>query len=208
MARPTRPGLALPSSRVVVKKAVLAAALAALVVAPSAQAQARVLMPGVTYDRSVQFTPRGPVVAHVLRGPRPVGLYALKPILSNDVIIGREKVTQMQRRLSTTATVAGVNGDLFNLSVGYPSGLLLMNGVLAPPPNPDRLDRGNGLARRRWFLLVIRSLSPSRSCFRYLTACGGLASGETRHRSTPRASGLQAQLVPNEGSAEAVHHSE
>ena len=99
-------------------------------------------MPGVTYEKSVQFTPRGPVVAHVLRGPRPVGLYALKPILSNDVIIGREKVTQMQRRLSTTATVAGVNGDLFNLSVGYPSGLLLMNGVLASPPNPDRSSTG------------------------------------------------------------------
>jgi len=117
--------------------------LAAFVVAPSAQAQqARLLMPGVTYEKSVQFTPHGPVVAHVLRGPRPVGLYALKPILSNDAIIGREKVTQMQRRLSTTATVAGVNGDLFNLEVGYPSGLLLMNGVLASPPNPDRSSTG------------------------------------------------------------------
>ena len=99
-------------------------------------------MPGVSYDKTVQFTPRGPVVAHVLRAPRPVGLYALKPILSNDVIIGREKVTQMQRRVSTTATVAGVNGDLFNLSVGYPSGMLLMNGVLASPPNPDRSSTG------------------------------------------------------------------
>ena len=72
--------------------------------APSAHAQpARVLMPGVTYEKTVQFTTHGPVVAHVLRAPRPVGLYALKPILSNDVIIGREKVTQMQRRFSTTA---------------------------------------------------------------------------------------------------------
>ena len=99
-------------------------------------------MPGVTYEKSVQFTTRGPVVAHVMRGPRPVGLYALKPILSNDVIIGREKVTQMQRRLSTTATIAGVNGDLFNWNVGHPSGLLLMNGVLASPPNPDRSSTG------------------------------------------------------------------
>ena len=48
----------------------------------------------------------------------------------------------MQRRFSTTATVAGVNGDLFNASVGYPSGLLLMNGVLASPPNPDRSSTG------------------------------------------------------------------
>jgi len=130
-------------SRVVVKKAVLAAALAALMLAPSSHAQQpRLLMPGVTYEKTVQFTTHGPVVAHVLRGPRPVGLYALKPILSNDVIIGREKVTQMQRRFSTTATVAGVNGDLFNWNVGYPSGLLLMNGVLASPPNPDRSSTG------------------------------------------------------------------
>jgi hypothetical protein len=113
------------------------------VLAPPSQAQqARLLMPGVTYDKTVQFTPRGPVVAHVLRGPRPVGLYALKPILSNDAIVGRERVTQMQRRLSSTATVAGVNGDLFNWNVGHPSGLLMMNGVLASSPNPDRSSTG------------------------------------------------------------------
>ena len=35
-----------------------------------------------------------------------------------------------------------MNGDLFNLDVGYPSGLLLMNGVLASPPNPDRSSTG------------------------------------------------------------------
>jgi hypothetical protein len=117
--------------------------LAAFALAPSSQAQqARLLMPGVSYEKTVQFTTHGPVVAHVLRGPRPVGLYALKPILSNDVIVGRERVTQMQRRLSSTATVAGVNGDLFNWNVGYPSGLLMMNGVLASPPNPDRSSTG------------------------------------------------------------------
>ena len=64
-------------------------------------------MPGVSYERDVEFTPHGPVVVHVLRAPRPVGLYALKPMLSNDAIIGRETVTQMQRRVSTSATVAG-----------------------------------------------------------------------------------------------------
>jgi len=127
----------------VLKKAVIAAALAALVLAPTSVAQQpRVLMPGVSYEKTVQFTTHGPVVAHVLRGPRPVGLYALKPILSNDTIVGREKVTQMQRRMSTSATVAGVNGDLFNWNVGYPSGLLLMNGVLASPPNADRSSTG------------------------------------------------------------------
>jgi hypothetical protein len=123
-------------------KSLLTAALAALVLAPAALAQERVLMPGVTYERQVQFTTHGPVAVHVLRGPRPTGLYALKPILSNDLVIGRERVTQMQRRLATTATIAGVNGDLFNVSVGSPSGLTMLNGVLASQPNPERSSAG------------------------------------------------------------------
>ncbi len=123
-------------------KAVLTAALAALVLAPTSFGQARLLLPGVSYERQVEFRPHGPVVAHVLRGPRPTGLYALKPILSNDAIVGRERVTQMQRRILASATVAGVNGDLFNWNVGYPSGMLMLNGVLASPPSPDRSSTG------------------------------------------------------------------
>ena len=42
------------------------------------------LMPSVTYQRLVQFTPHGPVVYHVLTAPRPGGLYALRPVLSNN----------------------------------------------------------------------------------------------------------------------------
>jgi hypothetical protein len=129
-------------ARVVLWKAVVTAALAALLAAPAASAQRALLMPGVTYDREVDFTSHGPVVVHVLRAPRPTGLYALKPVLSNDAVIGRERVTQMQRRVSASATVAGVNGDLFNWNVGYPSGMLMMNGVLASPPNPDRSSTG------------------------------------------------------------------
>jgi hypothetical protein len=120
----------------------LTAALAALVLAPTSFGQARLLLPGVSYERQVEFRPHGPVVAHVLRGPRPTGLYALKPILSNDAIVGRERVTQMQRRILASATVAGVNGDLFNWNVGYPSGMLMLNGVLASPPSPDRSSTG------------------------------------------------------------------
>src|SRR5215208_603180 len=99
-------------------------------------------MPGVTYEREVEFTPHGPVVVHVMRAPRPGGLYALKPVLSNDAIIARERVTQMQTRLATTATLAGVNGDLFNWEVGSPSGMLMLGGTLASPPNPDRSSTG------------------------------------------------------------------
>ncbi|HEV8687961.1 MAG TPA: phosphodiester glycosidase family protein [Gaiellaceae bacterium] len=125
-----------------VGKAVVTAALAALLAAPAAASQRTLLMPGVTFEREVDFTSHGPVVVHVLRGPRPTGLYALKPVLSNDAVIGRERVTQMQRRVSTSATVAGVNGDLFNGTVGYPSGMLMLNGVLASPPNHDRSSTG------------------------------------------------------------------
>ena len=43
-------------------------------------------MPGVTYERQVQFTAYGPVAIHVLTAPRPTGAYALKPVLSNGAI--------------------------------------------------------------------------------------------------------------------------
>src|SRR2546430_182372 len=46
-------------------------------------------MPGVTYSRQVQFTAHGPVVIHVLVAPKPGGLYALRPILSNGSLLGR-----------------------------------------------------------------------------------------------------------------------
>ena len=63
-----------------------------------------------------------------------MGLYALKPVLSNDAILGRERVTSMQKRVSTDATVAGVNGDLFSLSDGHPTGGLIRGGILDSGP--------------------------------------------------------------------------
>src|SRR3712207_7396673 len=36
--------------------------------------RSQLLMPGVTYEREVQFTSHGPVAVHILRGPRPGGL--------------------------------------------------------------------------------------------------------------------------------------
>jgi len=96
------------------------------------------LMPGVSYTRDVEFTPHGPVVVHVLNAPRPGGLYGLKPVLSNDLIVGRETVTSMEKRASGGATVAGVNGDLFNFRDGHPSGVLMRNGVLDSTPLAER----------------------------------------------------------------------
>jgi len=107
-----------------------------------AAAQTTQLLPGVTYETGVQFTPHGPVSLHIVRGPRPVGLYRLRPVLSNDSVVLRETVSAMQRRLTTQATSVGVNGDYFSLTDGRPSGILLRDGVLATPPNSTRSSAG------------------------------------------------------------------
>ncbi len=116
-----------------------------LVPAAAAHAQGSdrsLLMPGVTYTRQVEFTPHGPVVLHVINAPKPGGLYSLLPVLSNNAIVGRERVTDMEKRVSATATVAGVNGDLFNSNDGHPSGVLIQNGVLEHQPLPGRSSIG------------------------------------------------------------------
>jgi hypothetical protein len=125
-----------------VVRRVLVAVLLAGVFAPPAAAQRVQLMPGVTYDKQVQFTSHGPEVIHVLTAPRPGGLYAVRPVLSNGSLLGRETVTSMQRRVSSIATVAGVNGDLFTFSEGLPSGMLMQSGVLKAPPHPFRSSVG------------------------------------------------------------------
>ena len=117
-------------------------ASAAAVLAAPALAYTQVLMPGVTYSRQVQFTAHGPVVMHVITAPRPGGNYALKPILSNGSIVGRERVTSMQKDVSDSATVAGVNGDFFNWNDGHPSGMLMQAGVLQSKPYRERSSIG------------------------------------------------------------------
>ena len=116
--------------------------LAAAVLAATGSAAPRELWPGVTYEPAIQFTPRGPVVINVLRAPRPGGLTTLEPVLSNDTVVGRETLTEMQRRLAPTAATAGVNGDYFTFETGRPSGVLLNQGRLVTPPNADRASAG------------------------------------------------------------------
>src|SRR5207248_8994150 len=69
-------------------------------------------------------------------------LWQLKPALSNEAIQGTERLTAIEKRYSTTATVAGVNGDLFNAATGSPGGMLMRNGSLDPPPLPARSSIG------------------------------------------------------------------
>lgn len=116
--------------------------LAGLIAVPSALAQTPVtLMPGVTYESGVQFTPRGPVALHIVRAPRPGGLYVVRPILANESILGRETLTAMQRRLAPQATVVSVNGDVTGAD-GSPAGLLLRDGVLDHAPLGARSSAG------------------------------------------------------------------
>jgi Phosphodiester glycosidase len=123
----------------VVRRAVIWALFAGLFVVPGAAVAAtpirgQTLLPGVVYSRQVEFTSHGPVVIHVISAPKPTGLYALKPILSNNTILGRERVTSMQKRSSADATVASVNGDLFSFTDGHPTGGLIRGGVLDSAP--------------------------------------------------------------------------
>ena len=110
--------------------------------APSTAATRQTLMPGVTYERAVQFTNHGPVALHIVRGPKPTGLYELRPVLSNNAIQGLERVTAMQKRLSAEATMVGINGDFYNFDSGRPSGVLMRDGVVDSPPYGDRSSVG------------------------------------------------------------------
>ncbi len=124
------------------RKPLILGLLALSFAAPATAAAATTtLMPGVTYERGVQFTPHGPVAIHIVRAPRPTGLYALRPTLSNETIQGVERVTSMQKRLSPGATMVGVNGDFYADS-GRPSGVLMRDNVVESPPYGDRSSTG------------------------------------------------------------------
>ncbi len=125
---------------------VLVALVVALVGRPTAgSAQTAQLFPGVTYSSEVQFTARGPVSIRVVRGPRPVGLYRLRTVLSNETILREETLSGMQRRLAGQATMVGVNGDFSRIADGRPTGILIRDGVLVTPPNGQRSSVGIGL---------------------------------------------------------------
>jgi hypothetical protein len=103
------------------------------------------LLPGLTFEKTVQFTPHGPVVLSVLTAPKPdpAGLYQLAPVLGRATVTGgRERVTQIEKDVSSRATVAGINGDLFSAKDGQPSGIFMSDGVLAHPPLSTRSSIG------------------------------------------------------------------
>jgi hypothetical protein len=137
----------------VLRKLFIAAVLAGFAALPagasqrvSAQIVAQsLLMPGVSYQREVEFTPHGPVVLDVVTAPRPDGtLYTLAPVLSNNAIVATEKLTDMQKELSASTTSVGVNGDFFAANPGKPSGILMRGGALDSAPLSSRSSLGIG----------------------------------------------------------------
>jgi len=128
------------------RRGVAAICLLISVFAAPAHAQGTQLMPGVTYERAVQFTPHGAVVLHVLTVPRPgdqKGLYQLAPVLARGTVVGgRQRVTQIEKDLSAAATVVGINGDFSNAQTGEPAGVFMQNGLLLHPPVGSRSSIG------------------------------------------------------------------
>jgi hypothetical protein len=134
----------------VLRKLLIAAAVAGALAVPADAARTssaqivsqQLLMPGVSYQRQVTFTPRGPVVLDVVIAPRPDGsLYTLAPVLSNNAVVGTEPLTSIEKDASATATVVGVNGDFF-ASGGAPAGILMRGGGLDSAPLSTRSSLG------------------------------------------------------------------
>jgi Phosphodiester glycosidase/FlgD Ig-like domain len=119
--------------------------LTAAIAAP-ARAQETQLMPGVTYEKTVEFTPHGAVVLHVITAPRPGdgnGIWSLGPVLARGTVMGgTQRVTQIEKDVSAQATVAGIDGDFFSATDGHPSGIVLQGGLLAHPPVGSRSSIG------------------------------------------------------------------
>ena len=136
------------------RKLLIAAALGGIAASPAAGAPSvrgaaaqtvsqALLLPGVSYQRQVEYTPHGPVVLDVVTAPRPDGtLYTLAPALSNNAIVGTEKLTDIEKDASAAATVVGVNGDYFAASSGSPTGILVRGGALDFAPASARSSLG------------------------------------------------------------------
>jgi hypothetical protein len=134
----------------VFRRILIVVALAAVAALPAGAAHRDVqitaqalLMPGVTYERQVEFTPHGPVVLDVVTAPKPDGsLYALQPVLSNNAVVATEKLTDIQKEVKATSTTVAVNGDFFTANPGKPTGILLRNGQLDTAPAEGRSSLG------------------------------------------------------------------
>ena len=124
------------------RRLVAALSVLVLLVLP-AQAAPVELMPGVTYEKQVQFTPRGPVALTVITAPRPGGLTTIGPVVAGGSLTGprltrdADPAEPRQRPRSR----AGINGD-FTSASGMPNGIVVRNGVYEHTPTPGRSSIG------------------------------------------------------------------
>lgn len=187
--------------------------LAALFAAP-ARAQPTALMPGVTFEKTVEFTPHGAAVLDVITAPRPgddAGLYALAPSLAGGAVSGAAApLTQLERNASAQATVAGIDGD-FAAAGGRPAGIVMQDGALLHAPAAGRSSIGvdgtgvlhvarerlfgtwQGTGQRRPFDALNTSPSPGQTVL-FTPAYGAAAPAEPG--STEVVLGVLPALVP------------
>jgi hypothetical protein len=115
--------------------------LVALLALPAAAAPVE-LLPGVTHDKQVLFTPRGPVAITVITSPPPGPLTTIGPVVAGGTMTGpRLRLTQIQRSLGTTAITAGISGD-FTAASGTPNGIVISGGAYQHGPTPGRSSIG------------------------------------------------------------------
>src|ERR671936_978284 len=94
--------------------ALLTSAVLAMAPAATAQVRGQTLMPGVVYSHQVEFTAHGPVVLNVVSAPQPTGLYSIRAALSQELVPGRARLTDMEKALSAPSTVVGIIGVCAN----------------------------------------------------------------------------------------------
>lgn len=109
-------------------------ASAAVSPVPEPEPSRQVLVPGAVYEqRSLQGGQR----LHVIRAS-PSARIRLGPITTGPSVLSRGSLRSAVRTRLNEGVVAGVNGDYFNLSTGYPSGVLLADQRLESDPEPAR----------------------------------------------------------------------
>ena len=155
--------------------------------APPAGAQGTQLMPGVTYDRTVAFTPHGVVVMHVITAPRPGR--ALRPRARARPRRARSAepsaLTQIERDVSAAATVAGIERRLLPLRRRSPE---------------RRLDRRRGTRTAR------RSGAAARSASTRVERCASSACGSSAPGRAPvSGAAVRAQRAAGAGPDRPLH---
>lgn len=94
-------------------------------------------MPDTSYTREVDFTQHGPVVLHVVTAPAPVGRYSLRPVLAGNAVLGRERVTTMQRAVAGEGSSVGISANLTAWTDAF-----IRGGVMSAAPAQGRTTVG------------------------------------------------------------------